>query len=105
MTDVKRATRLAVLAASLLLAGNARASGYEGWGDTGWNWLNKRDCCNEAIAFATQDSMDRCLRSGGRPRSLKGGGQRGNCRWEWMQDEQTGEVVYHCVASASVWCR
>ena len=42
------------LAACLVLgaAGAARATEYPGWGDTGWIYASKRDCCNQAIAIA-----------------------------------------------------
>ena len=82
----------------------AEATQYEGWGDTGWVYASKRECCNGAIAIAQDYSAAACYTSGGVPRPPMGGGQRGMCSSEWMQDEY-GEMLYRCYASASLWCR
>lgn len=92
---------LAVLAA---LPGTARATQYSGWGDTGWVYASKRECCNAAIALAAQYSEQACITAGGVPRSFAGGNQRGTCSAEWMQDDD-GSMLYRCYGEAAVWCR
>ncbi len=96
--------RLAILAAVLL--GSAvvtRASEYPGWGDTGWVYASKRDCCNGAIGIASQYSEQACTTSGGRPSPFEGGGQRGSYSAQWTQDGE-GNLLYRCYSEASVWC-
>ena len=89
----------------LLLAGTrARAAQYRGWGDTGWVYASKRECCNAAIELAAQYSAQACVTSGGVPRPFAGASQRGTCNAEWMQDD-AGDVVYRCYGEAAVWCR
>ena len=93
-----------VAAAVVLLVGaGARAAQYPGWGDTGWVYASKRDCCNAAIDIAAQYSAQACVDSGGVPRPFAGASQRGTCSAEWMQHE--GSLVYRCYGEASVWCR
>ena len=96
----------AALAAGLLVgaAGAAHASGYPGWGDTGWVYASKRECCNAAISIASQYSAQACVNSGGAPTSFVGGGQRGSCSSEFMQADD-GSLMYRCYGEASVWCR
>jgi hypothetical protein len=97
--------RLAIVAGLLLAsAGAVQAGQYPGWGDTGWVYASKRECCNAAIAIASQYSADACSTSGGTPKAFSGGGQRGSCTAEWMQDE-TGALLYRCYGEAAVWCR
>src|SRR5258707_320385 len=80
--------RAAITAVVLLLssAGVARASEYPGWGDTGWVYASKRDCCNSAIALASDYSERECTIAGGRPSPFDGGGQRGSCSSQFTQD-------------------
>jgi hypothetical protein len=100
--------RMAAAAAGVvLLAGawEARAEQYPGWGDTGWVYASKRDCCNAAIEIAAEYSAQACVTSGGVPRPFAGASQRGTCSSEWMQDPQGGGLLYRCYGEASVWCR
>jgi hypothetical protein len=93
-----------VIAAVLLLAGTvARAEQYPGWGDTGWVYASKRDCCDAAIDIAAEYSAQACLTSGGVPRAFAGASQRGTCKSDWMQND--GALLYRCYGEASVWCR
>jgi len=97
-------TVVCVGAAMVLLAGaGARAAQYPGWGDTGWVYASKRDCCDAAIEIAAQYSAQACVDSGGLPRPFAGASQRGTCSAEWMQYE--GSLLYRCYGEASVWCR
>src|SRR5215510_3537340 len=100
-----RASRIvaaAVVAAWILGSGVvARAAQYQGWGDTGWVYASKRDCCNGAIALAQQYSMNACVDSGGVPRPTTGM-QRGSCQWDWTQDG-SGNMLYRCYGEAAVW--
>ena len=98
--------RVAILAPLLVasFAVTASATSYPGWGDTGWIYASKYQCCNQAIAIASQYSAQACVTAGGNPRSFAGGGQRGSCTSEWQQDE-TGAMMYRCYGDASVWCR
>ncbi len=97
---------LALLAASLVLAAAAaEASQYPAWGDTGWNHVNKRDCCNDAIGIAQQESAAACVNIGGTPSPTRGGVQRrGSCTWESTRDGD-GHTIFRCYAEASIWCR
>lgn len=101
----RRAAVLLTLALSLAAAATtAHASTYPGWGDTGWVYANKRECCNQAIAIATQYSAQACGTAGGVPVGFSGGGQRGSCTSEWTQDD-SGTLLYRCYGEAAVWCR
>jgi hypothetical protein len=88
----------------LLSAAGARAAQYPGWGDTGWVYASKRECCNAAIDIAASYSAQACANSGGLPRPFAGASQRGTCKAEWMQDS-SGDLLYRCYGEASVWCR
>ena len=98
--------RDAVLATLGLLvsAAAAHAAQYPGWGDTGWVYASKRECCNAAIEIAASYSAQACVSTGGVPRPFAGASQRGTCSAEWMQDAD-GSVLYRCEGEASVWCR
>jgi hypothetical protein len=89
--------------ALVALAAPAWGAQYPGWGDTGWAFYSKRDCCTQAIALAQEDSAGRCLDAGGRPRPTSGI-QRGSCEWDWTTDDY-GRQVFRCVSEAAVWCR
>src|SRR5262245_4267904 len=102
MTRIRMVAVVAVTT-FLLDAGVARAAQYPGWGDTGWVYASKRDCCNAAIDIAAQYSAEACVSAGGVPRPFAGASQRGTCSSEWMQAE--GGVLYRCYGEASVWCR
>jgi hypothetical protein len=94
-----------LLAVGLLgLAAVANAAQYPGWGDTGWVYASKRECCNAAIEIAASYSAQACVTTGGVPRPFAGASQRGTCSAEWMQDG-SGGLVYRCYGEASVWCR
>jgi len=95
----------AMLAAGLVLGSVAevRATEYPGWGDTGWVFASKRECCNDAIAIASQYSEQACVTAGGRPSPFEGGGQRGSCSWQLAQAGD-GNTIYRCYGEAAVWC-
>ena len=98
--------RLAIVSALLVtaFAANAKATQYQGWGDTGWVYASKYECCNQAIAIASQYSAQACVTSGGSPQSFAGGGQRGSCTADFQQDDG-GNLMYRCYGDAAVWCR
>jgi hypothetical protein len=98
-----RPLALAILVHVLLAGTGARAAQYAGWGDTGWVYVSKRECCNAAIEIAAQYSAQACVNAGGVPRPFAGASQRGTCSAEWMQQE--GGLLYRCYGEASVWCR
>jgi hypothetical protein len=101
---ILRGAGLAALAL-LLLVPPALAGQYPGHGDTGWVYVGKRDCCNEAIALAQADSAAVCRNTGGTPAPMHGGVQRrGQCAWESAQDDD-GVTAFRCQAEATVWCR
>ena len=93
----------AVVLAIVAGAEIAGATSYPGWGDTGWVYASKRDCCDGAIAIARDYSIQACFDTGGTPRT-EFAAQRGTCRSEWMQTGD-GTVLYRCYGEASVWCR
>ena len=87
----------------LTIAGTAGAEQYQGWGDTGWVYASRRECCNAAIEIATAYSEQACMNTGGRPNGFRGGGQRGSCQVEWTQDEYN-QTLFRCSGEAAVWC-
>jgi hypothetical protein len=99
-------TRLTALSALLVASfvGTAHATQYPGWGDTGWIYASKYECCNQAIAIASQYSAQACYTAGGSPQSFAGGGQRGSCRADFQQDDE-GNMMYRCYGEAAIWCR
>jgi hypothetical protein len=95
---------LAASAAALLCTTAAVAAQYPGWGDTGWVYASKRDCCDAAISIAQEYSAQACLNTGGLPRPMSGGVQRGSCSSEWTQDADGG-ILWRCYGEAAIWCR
>ena len=94
----------AVIAISLTAATpEVEASEYPGWGDTGWMYASKRECCNAAVAIAQEYSMEACLGVGGLPRPMRGAA-RGSCEAQWTQAPDGG-VLYRCFSESAVWCR
>jgi hypothetical protein len=94
---------IALLAALLLWSPlPAAASDYTGWGDTGWKHDNKRDCCEDAVWLAQEDSIRRCELAGGQAR-VPSGTMRGFCDWEARGDRR--DEVFRCKAEAKVACR
>ena len=102
---MKRIVHASIVALGLALlgSGGAHASEYPGWGDTGWVYESKRDCCNDAIAIASQYSEQACTTSGGYPSPFDGGGNRGTCSWQMTQDGD-GNTLNRCSGEATVWC-
>jgi hypothetical protein len=96
--------RVLAVVALVLCAAVVEAAQYPGWGDTGWIYASKRECCNEAIDIAADYSANACVTAGGVPRPFAGASQRGTCSSEWSQDED-GSMMYRCYGEASVWCR
>jgi hypothetical protein len=104
MISTKQAL-LAALGAIALGAATASAGQYPGRGDTGWVVAGKRECCNEAIAQAQNDSAATCQMVGGTPNPMRGGVQRrGFCQWESAVDDD-GVTHFRCYAEATVPCR
>lgn len=100
---LRRLHPVAVLAAVLLWSQvPAAASDYTGWGDTGWNHDNKRDCCEDAVWLAQEDSIRRCELTGGQAR-VRSGTMRGFCDWEARGDRRN--EVFRCKADTKVECR
>ena len=103
---MRRTIWTAALLMAILLAAPPRAveaSEYPAWGDTGWMYGSKRECCNAAIAIAQQYSSEACLAVGGLPRPMRGAA-RGSCEAQWTQAPD-GSVLYRCFSESSVWCR
>ena len=94
-----------VSAGCLVVGATAEAGQYPAWGDTGWNHHSKRDCCDDAIALAQQESAAACRNVGGTPSPTRGGVQRrGYCQWE-STPTADGTTIFRCYAEASIWCR
>jgi hypothetical protein len=91
------------LATLVILSSPVLAAQYPGWGDTGWVYGSKRDCCDGAVMLAYEDSETRCLHAGGVPRPTSGV-RRGSCRWEWFTDD-SGAQLYRCYSEAGIHCR
>lgn len=98
--------RILALCASVVLLGGlaapACAATYYGWGDTGWTFDNKRDCCDEAVWLAQDQAAAACEAAGGRPR-MRSGTSRGTCDWDARGG--TFDRVYRCTARSSADCR
>lgn len=94
---------VALLATGFLVLQSAPACAddYEGYGDTGWTEDNKRDCCDDAVDLAQQDSAGQCRAAGGNPRSARGL-DRGLCDWDVQGDDD--DATYRCTAKAEVPC-
>ena len=86
----------------LLAATPALATSYKGWGDTGWNFYDKRECCEEAVWLAQEDSIRLCEMAGGNAK-VRSGSTRGLCDWDARGDAR--DRVYRCTANAEVYCR
>ena len=86
----------------LLAATPALATSYKGWGDTGWNFYDKRECCEEAVWLAQEDSIRLCEMAGGNAK-VRSGSTRGLCDWDARGG--TRDRVYRCTANAEVYCR
>lgn len=100
-----RASLVAAVAVALIasaLVTPALATSYKGWGDTGWNFYDKRDCCEEAVWLAQEDSMIQCENAGGAPK-VRSGSTRGLCDWDARGG--TADRIYRCTATADVYCR
>lgn len=76
------------------------ATQFQGYARTGWDYDNKRDCCDDAVAMAQDNAADSCEAAGGRVRRF--GSARGNCNWD--ADGNGYDRAYQCEAKASVDC-
>lgn len=92
-----------IVVAAIAVAVPALAAQYPGWGDTGFSFYSKRECCAYAIALAQENSAAVCVETGGIPKPFSGT-RRGSCQWEWMTDEYN-QQIFRCVSEAAVWCR
>ena len=92
------------LALTVAIVGTARAGQYPAWGDTGWVYASRRECCNAALAIASDYSAQACVNSGGVPRPFRGGVQRGTCQVQWAQG-RSGGMLYRCYGETAIWCR
>ena len=92
-----------LVAAAIFAPCPASAGNYKGYGETGFVHDRKRDCCDEAVELAAEDSALSCERAGGfadyDPRRV-----RGSCEAEWRQDRR-GDLVYSCRSTVTVRCR
>jgi hypothetical protein len=62
-----RHLELVAVATWLLAASGALAAQYPAWGDTGWVYASKRDCCDGAVQIAQEYSAQACYAAGGVP--------------------------------------
>ena len=91
------------VAGALLAASRVFAAQYPAWGDTGWVYASKRDCCDGAVQIAQEYSAQACYDAGGVPRPTTGT-RRGVCQWDSQRDAW-GRTVFRCQAEAALWCR
>ena len=102
-----RQHRLWTFGVVMLVAASSVASAaeYPARSDTGWVHTGKRECCNDAVAQAQENSAIVCQNLGGRPAPMRGGVQRrGSCAWESDVDAD-GVTVFRCQSEAVVPCR
>jgi hypothetical protein len=94
---------LALIVVVTLTGGVATAGSYKGYGETDFVHTRKRDCCEDALALAAENSARSCERAGGfadyDPRRL-----RGSCSSTSRRDGH-GNSWYSCRSSVSVRCR
>jgi hypothetical protein len=81
----------------------ATAARYNGYGDTGFGYINRAECCEEAIFRAQDDSGLACERVGGYP-DYPRSGARGRCETERKRGSN-GQTIFRCTATAAVDCR
>jgi hypothetical protein len=93
---------LLVAAAFVLAPVVAAAATYEGYGDTGWYFDNKRDCCEEAVWLAQDNAIGACEAAGGVAR-VSSGTARGSCSSDARGN--SSNRVYRCTARTRVNCR
>jgi hypothetical protein len=93
---------LAAIVMATAVATPSFAVEYQGYGDTGWNWYDKRDCCEEAVALAQDHSILQCENAGGTAK-IRSGSSRGLCDWDARGDGF--DRIYRCTASTAVYCR
>lgn len=94
---------LVVLALVLCWKGTALATSYNGYADTGYAQLSKRQCCETAVVGAQEDSARACQRAGGLA-DYRRNASRGKCKWDRRRDAQ-GRWIYRCTATSTVLCR
>jgi hypothetical protein len=92
----------AISVAALLGAAPALAGSYYGYGDTGWDFYDKRECCEEAVWLAQENSMQLCENAGGEPK-VPSGSTRGLCDTDSRGSGR--DRIYRCTAKANVYCR
>jgi hypothetical protein len=93
---------LAAAAIAALPAPGAAAL-YPGYGDTGFGFTNRGECCEEAIFLAQDDSAAACERIGGYA-DFRRSAARGRCQTQRKRGYD-GQTVFRCTATASVQCR
>ena len=98
-----RLLELVAVATWLLVASGALAAQYPAWGDTGWVYASKRDCCDGAVQIAQEYSAQACYEAGGVPRPTTGT-RRGVCQWDSQRDPW-GRTLFRCQGEAALWCR
>ncbi|MFN2427919.1 MAG: hypothetical protein ABR587_15900 [Candidatus Binatia bacterium] len=84
------------------IASPAFAASYQGWGDTGWTHYDKRECCEDAVWLAQENSILLCENAGGSAK-VRSGSTRGLCDWDARGSGS--DRVYRCTADTSVLCR
>lgn len=102
LSSMLLAIAMAVLAGQAMAPAAASASSYGGWGDTGWNHYDKRECCEDAVWLAQEDGIMRCEATGGVAR-VRSGTTRGLCDWDARGSGR--DRVYRCTAKTDVYCR
>lgn len=93
-----------MLAAGLLTAigGGASASTSIGYGETDYEYANRRECC-EAASLAAQDAgASQCRARGGYPTLSRN--VRGFCDTRTGRDGR-GRAIYACTSKVTVNCR
>jgi hypothetical protein len=80
----------------------AGAASYVGYGDTGFGFSNKGECCEEAVYIAQENSARDCERAGGYA-DFRRSSARGRCDWSTKRGAD-GRPVFRCTASAQVRC-
>ena len=100
---MKKSSIFLALALVACWAGGAAASSYTGYSDTGYGHYSKRNCCDQAVVDAQENSALLCQRAGGFP-DYRRNASRGKCKWDRRRDAQN-RWIYRCTGTATVLCR
>lgn len=91
-----------VAAVLLCSSGEAAASMVAGYGETDYEFSNRRECCEVAAILGQDDGAAKCRTRGGQPQLSRS--VRGSCKTNTGRDGR-GRPIYACSSTVKVNCR